>query len=95
MRLSVGCHGKQLLPAQVIHIKNNQDVEDLGVIRTDGRTVFEAEDDEGQPDDGRGPAFLSASGPVAVTLELSSESSIQLMTGYIPSYAPGAHLSPV
>ncbi len=79
----------------MVRVENNQEVEDLGVIRTDGRTVFEAEDDEGQPDDGRGPAFQSPLGPVAVTLELSSESSIQLMTGYIPSYAPGAHLSPV
>ena len=78
-----------------MRIVTNQDVEDLGFVRTDGRNVFEAEDDEGEPDDGRGPAFLSPSGPVAVTLELSCEASLQMMTGYAPDYDPSTHLSPL
>ncbi len=79
----------------MVRIDTEQDIQDLRFIRTGGRSVTAADDnEEGQPEYGRRPTtFLSPLGPVAVTLELSSEASIQMWTRYTPDYAPGGHLS--
>jgi len=86
--VEIGCSGKHLLPPQVVRINSNQDIVQLDLIRTDGRSILDPFDEP--PDDDSGPAFQSPLGPVDVTLQLRSEGSIHMMSNYIPNYAPGA-----
>ena len=87
-RLGIGCHGQQLLPSQAVRIESEQDIFQLDLIRTDGESILDPSDEP--PDDDCGPAFQSSLGLVDVTLQLSSERSIHMMSMYIPNYASGA-----